>query len=126
MRLRMIKPQVDKIDLGDGEWIEVRRELTAGEQRKALARSMTVVGMGMSPNLEQLGKAEVLAYLLDWSIADESGKRIEVSEDALDNLHPEAYKLIADAIEAHVRRVDEEAKKATTANTLSEASASAE
>lgn len=117
-KLRLVQPEVTRIDLGDGEWIEVRRELTAGEQRRAMARTVSSVDMlgRVTPNMEQLGKTEVIAYLLDWSLRDANDKPVEVSEAAVDGLSPESFKLIADKVEAHVKSVENDSKKANTAN----------
>lgn len=117
-RLRLVNPEVSRIDLGDGEWIEVRRELTAGEQRRAMTRMISSVDMAgrMTPNMEQLGKTEVIAYLLDWSLRDANDKPVAVSEAAVDALSPESFKVIADAVESHIQSVESDAKKAATAS----------
>lgn len=119
MKLRFVQPDVTRIDLGDGEWIEVKRELTAGEQRRAMTSMIGRIDLkgSVTPNLDMLGKAEVLAYLVDWSARDAADKPVPLTEDALDALAPASYKAIAEAVEAHIKNAEAHAGKAATATT---------
>ena len=71
-----------------------------------------------------VGVAKIQAYLLDWSITDADNKPVvildqdsDVLVSALDNLDPDSFKEILNAIEDHMERVekaDEEEKKILT------------
>ena len=61
--------------------------------------------------------AEVLAYLVDWSLRDEQGKSVPLNESALKALRVDAARAIEDTVRAHVAAVAEAAKKASTGTT---------
>lgn len=104
-----VKPETVRIDLPEGQWLEVKKQLTVGEERKAMAALVKEVRTDgrMTPDLEMVGKAQVLAYLVDWSLKDEAGKVVRIDSDAkkvsaIDQLHPEKFRVIADAVESHI------------------------
>lgn len=117
-RLRFVTPDSRRIDIGDGDWIEVKKRLTNGELRKAQASAIkTVQGFGAearyTPDSDVLGKAEVLAYLLDWSLEGLDGKRVRIdTEDkkrsAIDNLDPADFDIISTAVSKHVEEMEAE------------------
>lgn len=119
------KPSVTRLSLPDlagmdqDQWIEVKHELSAGEQRAAMARTVHSIRADgrIEPNLEQVGVAEVLAYLVDWSLRDEQGKSVPLNESALKALRVDAARAIEDTVRAHVAAVAEAAKKASTGTT---------
>lgn len=122
---RFAKPNVVRIDMGEGEWIEVMEELSVGAQRKAYTSA--IKGSVKLENgdtrteydAQKLSFALVCAYLVDWSARDEQGKGIDLSDPAkklsiLEALTPEAYDALDEAIDAHIERV-KSAKKTTSA-----------
>src|SRR5262245_16702252 len=61
--------------LDAGDWIEIKKRLTAGEQRKSFARHYVATGNGeFRTDPFQTGISLIVAYLVDWSFADDSGK----------------------------------------------------
>jgi hypothetical protein len=107
-RNRFLQPETVRIDIGDGDWILVKKRLNIGEQRKAHAAVIKEVRADgrVTPDLEMLGKAEVIAYLLDWSLCDAHGKPVRVDNEgakaaAIDNLTQEDFEIISGAIAAH-------------------------
>ena len=119
------KPLTTRLSLPDlagmdqDQWIDVKHELSAGEQRAAMARTVHSIRADgrIEPNLEQVGVAEVLAYLVDWSLRDEQGKSVPLNESALKALRVDAARAIEDTVRAHVAAVAEAAKKASTGTT---------
>jgi hypothetical protein len=109
MRCRFVSPDTTKIPLSDGDWIVVRRRLTAGEQRAAFARRYVAsLGGGLRLDPLQTGVAQVVAYLLDWSLLGLDGNPVvirgespEVVEAALNALDPDDFIEIKEAIEKH-------------------------
>jgi len=118
-RNRFVQPEVVRLTLSDGDFIDVKRELTAGEHRRVLARMVKTMPAGKAAELdpEQVGKARILEYVLGWSLTDNHGKPVEFSEGALDGLDQDTYREIQTAIEAHEAQLEREreAKKKTTA-----------
>lgn len=107
-----ISPESVRLDLSEGQWILVRQRLNIGEQRAAQARTYVLDADGLwrwNPRL--VDHAMVVAFLLDWSLTDRERKPVVIrglAPDALgavlDNLAPERFGEIRDAITAHVER----------------------
>jgi hypothetical protein len=110
---RFVRPDTDKLDLTDGDWLLVKRRLTAGEQRRAFARHVKVMRHNQAAEIdpEAIGLGLMVEYLLDWSLADDTGRVVlirdqpsTVVEAALLALDPASFREIYDAITAHVER----------------------
>lgn len=135
---RFVRPETNKLDLSDGDWVLVKRQLTAGEQRRAFARHVKVMRAGepMTIDPEAVGLGVMTQYLLDWSLADDTGRVVlirdqpsSVVEAALNALDPASFREIDAAIAAHVDRIrlelDAEKKSRDTGSKLSVISGSA-
>jgi hypothetical protein len=112
---RVRRPETVVIPISNGDTITVKKHLTSGESR-AMARMQYVpnplTGEHMSANPIDIGMAHVLAYLLDWTIADDHDQPIviyrqgvDVVRSALDAIDPECYVEILRTIEAHDDRM---------------------
>jgi hypothetical protein len=100
-----------RLELTGGDWLLVRKHLTAGEEREAHARVIKAGSFkqGEKPelDLEHLGIAQAVSYLSP--IADrcrrqaDSDSRISYPfvAAALKNQTPESLREILDAIQAH-------------------------
>jgi hypothetical protein len=124
---RFVRPESVKLDLTDGDWLIVKRRLTAGEERHAFARILkqAAVGERMSLDFEQTGLAKIVAYLLDWSLADDTGAVVPIRDQpasdldaALLNLDPasiaEIYAAVTDHEAAQLAALDAEKKTRAT------------
>jgi hypothetical protein len=107
-----VTPETDVIPLPGGQWIEVKKRLTVGEERSAFQAIVGEVNQAgwRRPNVEMIGLAEVAAYLVGWSLT-QGAKPVQIDTDglkiaALKALHPSKYKLIEDAITAHIEKMD--------------------
>lgn len=115
-RSRVVQPEVTVLKISDGDTITVRRRLNEGEHRTMLGRQYHENADGkLKTNLFQIGIAEILAYLVDWSLVDEDGKVIEIRDkpidvvaSTLDSLSPEDVREIREAVNAHVEAMDKE------------------
>jgi hypothetical protein len=119
-RSRFVHPQERVLTLPNGDTLTVRRRLTAGEQMDMFERlylpNKHANGNGrVQLNPVQTGYALIVAYLLDWSLVDESGARVvirgepaPVIEAAVRQLDPDDFNEIKTAIEAHESEVDAE------------------
>ena len=112
---------VTRLELPGGQWLEVRDELSVGEERAAMSRQISQVGADGSfkPNLEQVGMAETAAYIVDWSLVDARGKQVPYSPAALSNLRPEAFAVIDAAVDLHKKAMADARKKSDTGSTSS-------
>jgi hypothetical protein len=116
-----VQPEIVRLPLSDGRYIDIKKELTAYEQRHSFAGLVKEMRAGEKVMLdpEKVGFTKVMAYLLGWSFT-QHGQPVEVNEGAVNTLQPKLYKEIVDAINAHEEQIDaeREARKNETAGTL--------
>jgi hypothetical protein len=115
MSSRMRRPETVTLNISQGDWLVVKKRLTAGEYREWMRFAMKPDGQGIDPLNYGLGK--VVAYLLDWSITDADNSRIdivgqprEVVASALNALSVDDWTEILKAIEAHEAAMEKEAE----------------
>ena len=112
MGSRYRKQEEMRLELSEGDWLLVRKHLTAGEERDAQAKVIKAGSFksGEKPelDLEHLGIAQAVSYMIDWSITDADDKPIRIRDQpypfvfsALRNQTPESLREILDAIQAH-------------------------
>jgi hypothetical protein len=118
-RFRFVTPGTTRIDISDGDWIEVKSELDAGDQRKqdTLALIPTVVMIGDKEEVRDRvdwSNYEVLRthlWLVDWSFTNKNreGKivAVPVTVEAIRSLDLETFDEINDAIFQHIMKVIE-------------------
>lgn len=120
MSIRMRRPETVRLEISQGDWLLVKKHLTAGEQRAMFARMMSDSANGEERRIDrlQVGVAKILAYLLDWSIQDSEGNQVVIADQpadviasAIDNLDTDSYAEIKDAINAHEAAMDAELGK---------------
>lgn len=115
---RMRRPETVKLDITSGDWLLVKKHLTAGETRRMYGRLMKPAHMGdkqLALDPLESGLSMVLEYLLDWSITGLDDKTVvirdkpvDVLKAALDNLDPESFVEIREAVEAHHEAMEQE------------------
>lgn len=120
-----VNPDTEVLQLPGGQWIEVKKQLTIGEQRGAFQQIVGEVNNEgwRRPNVEMLGLAEVAAYIVSWSlmqggkpvVIDTEGKKIA----ALRSLHTDKFKVIEDAVQAHIEAQETARKNAETGSATS-------
>lgn len=106
-RNRFVKPRTVRLDLSDGDWIEVKQELNAGEYRNVMARQMKSMVMGERAELDpaQVGLAKIVEYLVEWSFKD-GDKPVPVTESAITSLDADSFNEIREKIDAHEEAVE--------------------
>jgi|SRR5262245_19293666 len=109
--LTFVSPELVRLTLADGEYLDVKRELNAGESRAVWA---DMVAGGVRPgelanyDPRKVGLTRILAYLQAWSAVDGDGRPVPVSEAALLALSTESFREIANAIDEHEERQERE------------------
>jgi hypothetical protein len=112
---RFVRPETERLELTDGDWILVKRRLNAGEQRRAYNRIIKIQRIGpdgkaTAPEIDPaaIGLGRMVEYLLDWSLVDDNDRVVlirdqpaAVVEAALLALDPVSFGEIHDAILAH-------------------------
>ena len=107
-RLRFVQPEVVRLPLSDNDFIDIKKELTAGEQRLMFTSLVKQMSFGEKAILEprMVGMTKILAYLVAWSFLDSEGRPVPVSESAVNNLDLDSYSEIEQAIDAHDATVE--------------------
>lgn len=118
MRCRFVQPDLVRVPLTDGDWIDVKKELTTGEQREMFGEMRRQFAPGEEPVVDgvQIGRARSAAYIIAWSFVDADGTPVPYSRAAYDALDTATSKEINQAINAHEDRVatERQEKKLTT------------
>jgi len=107
-------------------WIEVREELSIGEERGAFASAVkgetrTTSGETRTDyDAQQVSFALVVAHVVDWSARDKDDKPVPLTPDAIKRLKPPVYHAIEKAVNAHIEQV-RAAKKTQAPSSADEA-----
>lgn len=122
-RNRFVKARTVKLDLSDGDWIEIKSKLSYGEQSK-LTGTMTpslspdTKGKATSVDIDwaEYSLQRISAYVVDWSFVDGSEQRIKPTRDNIFALDQESAAEIEAAIDAYL--TNEQEKKVLTTDTM--------
>lgn len=109
MRSRVVISDTRRLELSDGDWIVVRKQLTHGETQEAFKRRyLSGVDGKLHVDPVQIGHAQILAYLVDWSLTNPDGTVIAIKrqpaeyvEGALNSFDDETVAEILAAIRQH-------------------------
>lgn len=117
MPSRVVRPDDIKLQISGGDWLLVKKRLTAGERHASFERmylknadgSFVVLPIGgLAVSASRIAMATVTAYLLDWSLTTPDDKPLvirdkplEVMERALGSIDEESFTEIRKAIDAH-------------------------
>jgi len=117
---RFVTPGTTELPLANGDVLIVRTRLNAGQLRARAARMYDVSDDGNAKlRLHEIGRATVVAYLVDWRLSDDDVPIAGLDADdlaaVLDNLDGPAFAEIRTAIDAHETAHDakREAEKKT-------------
>jgi len=114
MRSRVVIPETRRIEISDGDWILVRKRLTHGETQEAFKRRyLSGVDGRLHVDPVQIGHAQILAYLVDWSLTTPEGDTIAIRgetadfiEGALNSFDDDTVAEILTAIRKHEADMD--------------------
>lgn len=115
-RLRFVTPNTVRLDLTEGDWIEVKEQLTYAEQQRlsgAMLRTVkTAAGDNeMGVDFARYAVLRLQMYLTDWSFKGEDDKPVPLSPASIENLSQDAADEINGAIDRYLQ--EREAGKAT-------------
>ena len=114
-RPRFARGDAVRLELSEGDWVLVRRELSYGQQRRLAASGLTGVdaaataGQRLKVDLAAYDIERLVTWVMDWSFRDDDGDRVAVSREAIEALHPDTATEIGAALDAHIEA--QEAKK---------------
>lgn len=103
---RFTKPDVDRIEISDGDWIEVRRDLNNGEVKKLEAAGQKppiAIDGKLYNNIdwERYNIERAMIFMTAWSLRGEDDKPVRLDISALKALEPESFAEIDTAIVNH-------------------------
>lgn len=107
-----------RLELSDGDWIAVRRELSYGQQRRLAASGLTGIdqaaaeGQRLQVDLAAYDLERLALWVLDWSFRDADGDHVAVSREAIANLHPDTAAELNAALDAHIEALEGKAAPA--------------
>lgn len=125
-RYRFVDAELVRLPLSDGDWIDVKKELNAGEYRKLIYDQVKDTNGGPPVlDVSKVGLSKLLAYLVAWSFTNKQQQpepySLEQSEEdrsaLLDNLDQATYKELIAAVTAH--EAADDAKKNTPGGAIS-------
>lgn len=118
--MRFVSTETTRIDLSDGQWIEVKQELSAGEEKRYRAAGLKRMSQRKGDNDEfqndveidfaAMALARVVTYLVDWSAKGPNGKAMPCTKDAIAQLDTASFDEIDLAIQQHIEKVAAEKK----------------
>src|SRR5687768_15086196 len=98
MASRRRRPETATLHLSRGDWLLVKKHLTAGEQRAIFKRMMLFADGTPQIDPVQVGLSKVIGYLIDWSITDADDRPAVIRDQpedvvaaALDALDTDSY-----------------------------------
>jgi hypothetical protein len=121
-RCRVVAPEEVRLSLSDGDYVDVKKVLNAGEYRKLVYDQFKDSdGEAIRIDHAKVGIAKLLAYILGWSFTGFNDTPLpyapdqpeEIRRATLDNLDQDTYRELIAAINAHEAEQDRilEAKK---------------
>ena len=108
-----ITDEVVKVDFPDGQWVEVKRELSQRDQDCIMDR-MAKVKAGENKNEMEfsLGRMALLERVItNWSFVDDAGVRVPITPDNISNLKLKYRTLILTRVDALNKQTNEWAEK---------------
>ena len=113
MSSRVRRPETELLKISRGDWLLVKKHLTAGEYREMLNRYTVLNGGSYSIDPLKVEQSKMIAYLLDWNITDADDKPMVIRDQppdvvsaALDALPYEDWQEIKEAIAKHDYAMD--------------------
>lgn len=125
-RCAFVRPETVTIQLKDGDWIRVKKHLTAGEEKRLSGAGLVSLSQAASAqagspksafelDFVRLGLATIEAYVVAWSFVGFDGNQTEPTPENIAALDPAIEAEIQDALKAHIVAMREDAKRPQSA-----------
>lgn len=106
-RNRFVQPNTVRLDLSDGDWIEVKERLTYVENQRLYGGMVRSINTNQDINelgvdVARFNILRLETWIVDWSFRDEHDKPVPVSRSAIENLDPDSAREIDAAIDRHL------------------------
>ena len=115
MAISFVEPDTRRLDLGDGDWIEVKVRLPFGAAEKL--RTSGLVSMRAEDGAQKIdldlgsyNLNRMVAYIVDWSARTPDGRPVKPSRDAFAALDERAAREITDALDRHIQEQEDAAR----------------
>lgn len=119
-RNRFVTAETVRLDLSDGDWVEIKARLTYEEAQKLGNASLVGLNQGgYAIDVARFRLMRLETWLVDWNFADNEGKSVPLSPSAIRNLDPETAEEILDALDAYQMKRDADPKDKLIAETSS-------
>lgn len=115
-RVRFVKPETRRLDLSDGDWIDVKKHLNVAERAQVDGagvpgfRNDAKGGQAFELDFTALKIARAFVYITGWSFQDAKGNQTKPTRENVENLDEDSLKEIDEALDAHVAAMDAEKK----------------
>jgi len=111
-RNRFVVPNTVRVELTDGDWVELKDRLTYGEQQRLASSALTRMtnsggeDAGIELDFEKHSLMRMETWLVDWSFVGLNGKPVSITRAAIAALDPETAAEIDAAITKHVEEIE--------------------
>ena len=104
---RLILPNTVRLELSDGDWVEVKERLSYGESQRLSSSMLRYVKTDTGENEIGIDFAKhsllrMETWLTDWSFRDHNDKPVPLSRSAIENLDAQTAGEIDEALTAHI------------------------
>lgn len=108
-----VDPEVVRLTLSDGvNWIEVKRELTYGEEQKLAASSLrpdsAEMGKTIALDMERFNISRIAMWLTDWSFRDRNDKPVPITPATIGALRSRVAAEIDRLLTQHIQALEAE------------------
>lgn len=102
-RCPLVKPATVRLSLSQGDWVDVKQELTSGEHRQMFLAQLNSTELGSKPTLDlkNVGVSRVLGYVVAWSYVGFDDKPLQITSEVLDKFDGETFQEVLAAVDAH-------------------------
>jgi predicted ThiF/HesA family dinucleotide-utilizing enzyme len=82
---------VERVDLGDGAWVDIKKELSYGEYQNVVSSFADMeAGVSGRPNMKyNIARGNLMMmekFIVAWSITDDSGNTVPVTKENITRL----------------------------------------
>ena len=111
-RNRFVVPNTVRVELSDGDWVELKDRLTYGEQQRLASSALTRMtnsggaDAGIELDFENHSLMRMETWLVDWSFVGLNGKPVSITRAAIAALDPDTAAEIDAAITKHVEEIE--------------------